>query len=367
MLKRKLLSIHKWLGLLAGIFILVMSLSGAAIVFDDEIEAFLNRDVVYLENTSQPVSLDNAYAEMRKKYENWDARIKHIPNTANRAIEIEIRRPDQRRYLYLNPVNGKILRDLDSNKTFSHWMLKLHYQLHAGFFGEIIAFIAGFMLLGSLITGFWFYRKSVWKTLTFKMRPRFKKMKTLSSELHRTIGVWALIFNFLTALTGFILLLIIVDSHAGKLGKTEPVPNPPAIEVSLNKIVAKAKRSYPGFKPSYISMPKQPEGKIRLYGNTDTDLPIHYEFSNYVQYNPLTGEETKSFFVKNQAWHLHLLSFTYPLHFGNWGGIFVKLLYTFFGLAPALLSITGFIIWQQRSKRQKKLKVKQEKRKLNYL
>lgn len=364
MLKRKLLSIHKWLGLLAGIFILVMSLTGAIIVFDDEIEGFLQRDVIEQPESSQPVSLDKAYSSIREIYPNWDLRFKVIPSKSNRAIEAEIRRPDQRRYLYLQPVTGEILRDLNSDNTFSYWMLKLHYQLHSGFWGEVVCLLAGLMLLGSLITGFWFYRKSVWKILRFKIRPKFNNRKMLSSEVHRFIGVWSLIFNSITALTGSFLILIIVVSHAEKFNEPEPIPNPPEVMVSLDGIMAKARKTYTDFDPSYIKMPDKEGDKIRLYGHTDTDLPIHYKFSNYVDYNPKTGSETTSFFIRNQPFSTHLLSVTYPLHFGDWGGIFIKILYTLFGIAPGILAVSGFLIWRQRGKRKKKLDKKQKKRKL---
>lgn len=358
MLKQNLLKIHKWLGLLAGIFILIMGLTGAIQVFDDEIEHFIQRDVIHQPESSQPVSLDNAYASVREAYPNWDVRIKSIPKKANRTIEAEIRRPDARRHLYIHPVNGKILRDLDSHNTFSYWMLKLHYQLHSGFFGEVILLIAGLMFICSLLTGFWFYRKAVWRVLTFKIRPRFRDLKSGSSELHRSVGVWALVFNLVTAVTGTFILLTIVVSHAEKAGKPEPIPNPPPVEASLDRIMDTARQTYPGFDPSYISMPGGEYAQITLYGHMDSDLPIHYKFSNYVQFDPQTGSESNSFFIKNKAWYLHLYSFMYPLHFGNWGGIFIKILYSFFGIAPALLSITGFIIWRQRQKHKEMLKQK---------
>ena len=75
-----------------------------------------------------------------------------------------------------------------------------------------------------------------------------------------------------------------------------------------------------------------------------------------MQYDPGTGVESGSFFIKNKRWYMHLYSFTYPLHFGNWGGILIKMMYSFFGIAPALLSITGFIIWRQRQKHKQLLK-----------
>lgn len=364
MSKIKLLTIHKWLGLFAGIFILVMSLSGAVIVFDDEIESFLNRDIINQPNYQEPVSIDKAYQAIRSAYPTWDIRIKSIPEKANQVIKAEVRHPDARRYLYLDPVQGKILRDLDSEKTFSYWMLKLHYKLHAGFWGEVIVLLAGLMLLFSLITGFWFYRKSILKTVTFKKRPRFRKLKTFSSEMHRFIGVWALIFNLVTVITGFVILLIIVLSNVKSYNQEKPLPNPPTVEVSLDHLIEKARETYPGFDPFYIEIPDKIDGKIMFFGHMNTDLPIHYEFSNYVAYDPHTGEESKSFFIKDQPFYMDLLSITYPLHFGDWGGILIKIIYSLFGIAPAILTITGFIIWRQRNQRTRKRKEKQRKRKL---
>lgn len=353
--KRSLLAVHKWLGLIAGVFILIMGLTGSILVFDDEIEHFIQRDVIYQPDSDKPVSLDNAYSSIIRKHSNWDVRFTVIPRKADRAVEAEIRRPDDRRYLYLHPVTGDILRDLDSESTFSYWMLKLHYQLHSGFTGEVILLFAGLMFIGSLITGFWFYRKAIKRVLTFRIRPRFRDLRTASSELHRSVGVWALVFNLITAVTGVVILLIIVQTHIQSGGKPAPLPAPPSVEASLDRIIASARQSHPGFDPTYIRMPSQPDRRITLYGHHESDLPIHYEFSNYVQYDPHTGTESNAFFIREQPVAAHLLSFTYPLHFGDWGGIIVKILYCLFGLAPAMLSITGFIIWRQRERKKRSL------------
>jgi uncharacterized iron-regulated membrane protein len=242
MSKRFLLTIHKWLGLIAGIFILIMGLTGSIMVFDDEIEHFIQRDVIYQPDSNLPVSLDNAYDSVTQKHGNWDVRFTVIPEEANRAIEAEIRQPDDRRYLYIHPATGEIMRDLDSYNTFSYWMLKLHYTLHAGFIGEVILLIAGLMFICSLITGFWFYRKAIWKVLTFKIRPRFRDLKSGSSELHRSVGVWALIFNFITAVTGAVILFIIVQTNMNAEERA-PMPNPQAVENTIDNLREKAQQT----------------------------------------------------------------------------------------------------------------------------
>jgi uncharacterized iron-regulated membrane protein len=37
-----------------------------------------------------------------------------------------------------------------------------------------------------------------------------------------------------------------------------------------------------------------------------------------------------------------------PLHFGNWGGLPVKVLWCLLGLAPGTLGATGFLMWWNR-------------------
>src|SRR5699024_10747188 len=162
------------------------------------------RDVIHLPDSNEPVSLDAAYRTIDRKYPNWDVRFTVIPEQADRAIESEIRQRDDRRYLYLHPITGEILRDLNSDQAFSYWMLKLHYRLHAGCFGEVLLRSAGLAFIGSRLSGFWFYRKAIWRVIPFNIRPRFRDLKSTSSLLHRLVGVWALVFNLITAVTGSI-------------------------------------------------------------------------------------------------------------------------------------------------------------------
>ncbi|MEL7833756.1 PepSY-associated TM helix domain-containing protein [Fodinibius sp. Rm-B-1B1-1] len=349
--KKDLLGIHKWLGLIAGLFILVMAFSGSLLVFDDEIEHYLQRDVIYLDNSQDSVNIDAAYHAVQEKYPNWGVRISHIPDTPNRAIEAQVRRPDLgRRILYIHPTEATILRDLHGNETFSYWLLNLHYKLHAGFWGEVLLFFAGLCFIGSLITGFWFYRKSIWRVLTFKIRPRFRNLHSGSSELHRCVGVWVLLMNLLMALTGILLSLIVVGTNVYQLAKGEqkPIPDPPSVTVSLDNLIDKSTTDLAGFTPTYIEMPPTAKESITIFGGMDTDWPIHYEFSNHIEYNPQTGEETERFLIREKHWSYHILSVAYPLHFGNWGGVLTKLIYCVAGLAPPILSITGFIIWRRR-------------------
>ena len=48
---------------------------------------------------------------------------------------------------------------------------------------------------------------------------------------------------------------------------------------------------------------------------------------------------------------IDLTMMSIPLHFGNYGGPIIKILYFILGLTPGLLSITGFILWTRKKKK----------------
>ncbi|MBC7913552.1 MAG: PepSY domain-containing protein, partial [Pyrinomonadaceae bacterium] len=52
--------VHKWSGLIAGVFIFIMGISGSILVFHDEIEKTGNHPYLTVDNTL-PVNIDVAY------------------------------------------------------------------------------------------------------------------------------------------------------------------------------------------------------------------------------------------------------------------------------------------------------------------
>jgi len=135
--------------------------------------------------------------------------------------------------------------------------------------------------------------------LRFKIRPRFNKPKTLSSELHQFIGVWSPFFNLITTLTGTIILLIILVSEAQKLDKPKPVPKLSAVEKSLDQIMEKARKTLYGIRSIlYAYVWKK---KMILYSMTAW-ISIFPSIINFqITCAPSPNEKkSNSFFIKNQ-------------------------------------------------------------------
>jgi uncharacterized iron-regulated membrane protein len=86
----------------------------------------------------------------------------------------------------------------------------------------------------------------------------------------------------------------------------------------------------------------------------DEPLEVYGNAEELLRLNPYTGKvlsvtngtQRKEYSVSDQIHNLLIA----PFHFGTFGGLPTRILYVFVGLAPLILSITGFIMWRHRQK-----------------
>ncbi|HET8854774.1 MAG TPA: PepSY-associated TM helix domain-containing protein, partial [Salinimicrobium sp.] len=177
-------------------------------------------------------------------------------------------------------------------------------------------------------------------------RINFKNRRSLNSSLHRVIGVWSLLLNLLLAVTGLFLSYEVVMASLA-----EPrMPNSPFVSTPIKHVLEEIAEKKPDFTPTYISLPASEEGAISIFGLYKDDPFYFSEFYNSFTADYRTGKITASSRIQEADLGTKLKSTLIPLHFGNFGGIWTKLLYCFAGLSGPLLSITGFIIWQKGKK-----------------
>ncbi|WP_205502163.1 PepSY-associated TM helix domain-containing protein [Rufibacter psychrotolerans] len=342
-------AIHHWCGLIAGIFILVISLSGAVLVFDDNIDEASFRQESTLTAPANSLRIDASFERVRQQNPGWEVRIPSLPAAPTQALHYELRQGQLRKWIFVHPVTGSEQATVaQAHNRFSYLLLNLHYNLLAGTAGKIVVLLAGLALLLLTITGFLLYRKSILKVLTFKKRVSGKNRRAFFSSLHNIVGVWSLVFNLFMCVTGLSLAITVVG-NAFKGGKKEIVS--PAIPVSIDAMLLHAGQTYPAFQVTTIRFPKNAEGKLQLLGRQASDPAYYGKYYSSLQFNYKTGEMGKADFLKDQPWSKRFLTVLHPLHFGDYAGLFVQLLYCVGGIMPGVLSISGFILWRFRPKR----------------
>ncbi|WP_164891202.1 PepSY-associated TM helix domain-containing protein [Botryobacter ruber] len=348
-MKKKLhksFSIHHWCGLIAGMFILVISLSGSILVFDDDIDEAQFARHRTLAAPAKALHIDKSFERVRQENPGWEIRITALPGAPTDALHYELRQGQLRKWIFVHPETGAELATVNqADKRFSYVLLNLHYNLLAGTAGKIVVLLTGIALLLLTITGFILYRRSIFKVLTFRQKISRKSRRATYSSLHRVVGVWALVFNLFVCVTGLSLAITIVN-NAFKGGSITIAT--PAMPASVDAAIAQVRAAYPAFEVTYLRFPKTEDGTLQLLGRHHSDPAYYGTLYSNVQVNYTTGAIEKVDFLKDRSWPDRLLTILHPLHFGDFAGLLVKLIYCIGGLLPGILSVSGFVIWYYR-------------------
>ncbi|HEX8378586.1 MAG TPA: PepSY-associated TM helix domain-containing protein, partial [Pedobacter sp.] len=346
----RIFAIHSILGLITGILLLVISLSGCILVFHEEIDKALNPPLLCVKPGQHKTSLDKIFKSASHQFPGSYIRFRHLPANPEASIELSVQKQSVWIFAYYNPYNGDYLGSRNARNYFLGWLLGLHYGLLAGSIGELLVGILSVCLLLSLLTGVYVYRKHLLNVLMFRITFKFSNWRKASSSLHRIIGVWSLLFNLMFAVTGFWMLRYVFQPSTYQ-ATVEPKSLNDPVSVSLDSVVKTAETTFDGFKVSGIHLPKTKEESINIIGAVSTQNILYGEHANSIEFDPLTGKELSRIDVTKQSAYDKWDSIVFPLHSGLFGNIIVKLIYCVAGLSPSLLSITGFLLWLRRRRR----------------
>ncbi|OJV12609.1 MAG: hypothetical protein BGO21_02365 [Dyadobacter sp. 50-39] len=353
---RTLFKLHSWLGFFTGVFLILLGLSGSVLVFRTELDQLFNRDLLHVGDAAAPVPeqvLQRCYEHITAKYPNLDGIAWVNPDAGpGEAYNFRIYFNDARLFTYdlalisFDPHSGTVLREGPSSQftpSFIEWLFQFHFSFQLGIPGAALTAVFGITMLLSLLTGAVVYRKMLWKVLSFRVRINRKNWRTISSDLHRIVGVWALVLNAVIFFTGFWMNLF---AFKAKTWHNEVVTTPAntLMATSPDQMYKQARAAMPDLEPTYVYLPTQPARKFEVRGYTKEQWKL-WGSSNSVRIDQQTGETLAIARFADKPLGERIEATFFPLHVGNFGGIPVKVLYVIIGLTPGLLSFTGFLLW----------------------
>jgi uncharacterized iron-regulated membrane protein len=262
---------------------------------------------------------------------------------------------------YVNQYTGAV-QAVGSGTTFIEFMRSLHgwllFPWQQGYsIGYYLVGAMSVVVLGAFGTGMVIYRR-FWRAYT---RPRLRVGKggrAFLGDLHRLAGAWSLWFLLIMGLTGLWYLTQGVLWHNGVTAWAHPEPLPlsdvPLTEdgrapspVPIEEVIRTAKREHPSMEPAWISFPEYSRGHYDVAGSGDGFLYDQYAYRVFV--NPWTGAVEQSRQPAGMGVMQTVTHIADPLHYGTLGGIWTKIVWFIFGLLLTGMSITGFMIWLQRT------------------
>jgi uncharacterized iron-regulated membrane protein len=370
MKKKTIFALHAWLGLLLGLAYFLVSVSGATVVFVNELtELAYGR---YMKYEPQPVrqklSYDSLFAIAQREYPGSDNYVVGTdpiyPDNAPFVTGVQphlyqLFRPNLRYGVSnVDPYSGKVLFRSKSTGEgdFFHWLVGFHDSFRLGAGGEFFVGILALLLLLSVISGFLLYRRSILRVLTFRERISFKNTRTTLLGLHRVIGTWALLVNILIFFSGFYLYKDYFTTRWWQpysiRGLSHTQVYHPKKMLSLDTIMADAARQMPDVDLNCIDIELDKTPSIMAIGNPKDKSMIYYYGAALAMYD----FDGKLKTINNKKWDEISTSEKFDninfalLHTGWALGMPGKVIWTIVGFTPSILSLTGFILWWRRKK-----------------
>ena len=305
-LRKALFQIHLWVGVGLGLYVLLISVSGSAIVFRNELSQALSPAARTVAIAGPRLSRDDLKQAIRRTYPDYSISYVWEAKRPDEATEVWLLRNGRNKMRLFDPYTGK---DLGPSVPMTLRALSLaidfHVNLLAGKTGRWINGIGGILTTVLVITGaiVWWPGVQSWRRSVFLRRE--SNWKALNWSLHSVVGVWTLAFVLVWGVTGIFVVF--------------PVP----FEKAVN-----------AFAP------------LLLYRLDDSPLPknVRVNTSTTVVNTP-NGRRVRRV---EQTRGDEIIRWFYYLHFGNFAGSGVKTVWVLFGLAPVLLMVTGVLMWWNR-------------------
>ncbi|WP_048296616.1 PepSY-associated TM helix domain-containing protein, partial [Pseudomonas aeruginosa] len=338
--------VHSWLALPIWFFVLIVCLTGTLAVVSQEIVWLANPEIRASKpsDSAEPLSYSQVLTSINQARPELKVESIERPDESHFALTVDVSHPDgSSAALYVNPYTGAI-QGKSPHFDFRQFTRALHgwwlMPFDNGYsWGWYLVSLLGLPMLASLVTGLVVYKR-FWKGF-FRPRLRISQgARIFWGDFHRLSGIWSIWFIAVISITGtwFLIQAILADNHITLSSEGPPpviarseVPlspsGQPAVQIDLDEAVRIATRDISGLEASGLFLPGNAYSPLYVYGRGW--YPLMYQsaainpYNGRIESSRLLGDRTPLEFVTESM---------RPLHTGDFGGIWVKLIWFVFGL-----------------------------------
>jgi len=355
-------NIHKWSSLICTIFLLMLCITGLPLIFTHEIDDYfgagteppaipgattsLNKDVI----------LQAALAEKPGKvikYIFWD--VKEHPHQMFLTLADSTEAPiAEDHYLTMDVRTAKVLDAIPNELNFMLVMYYLHVEMLAGLPGKLFLGLMGVLYILAIVSGIVLYAP-IMKRFNFGMIRTEKSNRVRWLDMHNMLGIVTLAWVTVVGLTGVINTLADPAMDLWREGQLAEMvasyKDKPAAKgnlASIENAVEQAKKAAPDLDVSFIAYPgtlysSEHHYAVYMIGTT----PLTSRIIQPALIDARTGELTDT---RPMPWYLNTIYLSQPFHFGDYGGLPLKVLWAIFDIAAIIVLISGLYLWFARRK-----------------
>ncbi|MDP8985637.1 MAG: PepSY domain-containing protein [Pseudomonadota bacterium] len=282
--RRALFEVHLWVGIGIGLYVVLICLSGSAIVFRIELDKLFCPRTVVVSIGGRRMTDGELAAAARAAYPQFnfsevEVRAARAPNL---AVEVAMTAGPRKIERLFDPYSGRNLADTVAGEpAFVTWLVDFHDDLKAERTGRRVNGIGAVLMTLLCATGavIWWPGRARWRQ-SLSIRPR-SNWRRFNWDLHSMLGFWTAALILVWTVTGI-----------------------------------------------YFAFPAPFDALADLFR--------------------VGGDDTVASSAIDAA-----VAWLVRLHFGRTFGPVVKWLWVFLGLVPAVLFVTGALMWWNRTLRRR--------------
>ena len=350
--------VHKWSSLVCTLFMLLLCVTGLPLIFHHEIGHLLGTEV---EAPAMPAdtpmaSMDDVLAaaharhpELMVRFVSRDADETDLwfVNLAEKADSADSKS------VAVDARTAEVLAEPKFDEGVMYIMFKLHVDLFAGLPGKLFLGLMGMLLVTAIVSGVVLYapfmRKLEFGTVRRKRSSRLKWL-----DLHNLLGIVTLVWALAVGATGVINtwadLVIKYWQYDQMTQMIAPYTGmaPPEKFGSLEKAVQAATQLESDMDLGFIAFPgslfSSPHHYAVFMRGTE---PLTARLFKPVLVDAVTGEVTDS---RDMPWYVTALLISQPLHFGDYGGMPLQILWAVLDILTIVVLWSGLVLWWRRRK-----------------
>jgi uncharacterized iron-regulated membrane protein len=392
-MKKNILFIHRWLGIVSGLLVVFVALTGSMLAFEDEGRDYLEHDYFHVTRPAgQRLSLD----QMVDTFRLYNPKIKINSIRFKEKADAAVVFFTKEKFVFIDPYTSRVTATVPVNRDLFYVVRMLHTSLMLGDVGKTIVHINVLLFFIICLSGLVMWWPKRWNLFRSAVSIKTSgSRKRVNYDLHRALGFYALPLLLIISFTGLFMASDITKNFVSFItrspipGKEESimVAKPEGVGVSpgtgagatgaaatgaaamgaaapasagtsasakhprfsLDSAYAYARTHYPGAQETLV-MPATKEAPIRI--------AMRYPYTivrnqNTLYFNPRDGSLVKADLYTDYNGYDKVARSNYNLHTGKIAplGLFSKILYCLVALIAASLPVTGFCIWMGKKKK----------------
>lgn len=349
-------AVHTWSSLACTLFMLLLCVTGLPLVFHDELRHLVHEEVraPVMPSGTAHISLDRVLAVASARY---PQRVVQFTSQDEESTDVWYvtmtptpAPTDDFKQVAVDARTGDVLPSPPVAQGLLWVIYKLHVDLFAGEVGRLFLGAMGALLLLAIVSGGVLYGPFTRK-LDFGAVRHHRSQRVRWLDMHNLTGIVLLAWLTVVSATGVInagsqLLLNhwrgnevarLLDRYRG-----QPVL-PTEQRASVQSALDAALKEVPGTKVSFIAFPGTSFSSAHhtTFYLRGTE-PLTSKLPTPVLVDAATAQVTAA---AELPWYLATLLLSQPLHFGDYGGFPLKVLWALLDLVSIVVLASGLYLW----------------------